>query len=384
MKKTILIKFLSILVLCLLVFSFTSCGKEKNPTYTATFNITINEKFGGFNLGTSIDDFNKLGFEYGDSLNFTFSNGVEKNDVPYFNGYYSNRGGILLCAYPGYENPHLTYNNGPDMSIEVNSTKEAIKVTVTLCEKGKYKVKQDVMNITYSVDRSLYSSDEMFANYRCVTVGNIKEDRLYRGVSPVNNEYNRALICNTLITNDQINYILDLADKEENILSYKENESYKYNESYFASLYALGKVSLLGLKSDYSAEAYRLTLGNALKDMITNEAPYYVHCTEGKDRTGFVCVVLEGLCGATYEEIEADYMTTYYNYYFITKDTNLEKYNAIVGLMLYDMIKYLTGETDQAKFNSLSLYEASYNYLVDCGLNDDEINTLKDKLTLDK
>jgi protein tyrosine/serine phosphatase len=32
---------------------------------------------------------------------------------------------------------------------------------------------------------------------------------------------------------------------------------------------------------------------------------YVVHCIEGKDRTGYVCALLEGLCGATYEEIVA-------------------------------------------------------------------------------
>ena len=29
----------------------------------------------------------------------------------------------------------------------------------------------------------------------------------------------------------------------------------------------------------------------------------------------YVCALLEGLCGATYEEIVADYLITYYNYY---------------------------------------------------------------------
>ena len=36
----------------------------------------------------SIDDFNKLGFEYGDSVNVSFTNGYELTDIPYYNGYY--------------------------------------------------------------------------------------------------------------------------------------------------------------------------------------------------------------------------------------------------------------------------------------------------------
>ena len=45
----------------------------------------------------------------------------------------------------------------------------------------------------------------------------------------------------------------------------------------------------------------------------------YVHGLEGKDRTGFMCAVLQMLCGASYEEILEYYMKTYENYYKITK-----------------------------------------------------------------
>ena len=47
--------------------------------------------------------------------------------------------------------------------------------------------------------------------------------------------------------------------------------------------------------------------------MTGQEGPCYIHCTEGKDRTGFVCLLLEALCGANYGELRDDYMTTYAN-----------------------------------------------------------------------
>ncbi|WP_294427375.1 MFS transporter [uncultured Treponema sp.] len=37
------------------------------------------------------------------------------------------------------------------------------------------------------------------------------------------------------------------------------------------------------------------------------EGPYQIHCAIGTDRTGVVCAVLSGLCGASWAEIEADY-----------------------------------------------------------------------------
>lgn len=52
-----------------------------------------------------------------------------------------------------------------------------------------------------------------------------------------------------------------------------------------------------------------------------NERPYYIHCVEGKDRTGFVLAVLEGFASATYEEITSDFMKSYYNFYgFLLKN----------------------------------------------------------------
>ena len=63
------------------------------------------------------------------------------------------------------------------------------------------------------------------------------------------------------------------------------------------------------------------SLAEGLRDLIEHKGPYYISCTEGKDRTGFVCLLLEALAGATFDEIETDYMKTYENYYGITKQS---------------------------------------------------------------
>lgn len=41
-----------------------------------------------------------------------------------------------------------------------------------------------------------------------------------------------------------------------------------------------------------------------------NSAPFQIHCEIGVDRTGVFCAVLSGLCGATWEEIQADYVSS--------------------------------------------------------------------------
>ena len=53
---------------------------------------------------------------------------------------------------------------------------------------------------------------------------------------------------------------------------------------------------------------------------------------ESKDRTGYVCALLEGLCGASYEEMAADYLTTYANYYQVTSE-NAPRHLPIIAVV---------------------------------------------------
>lgn len=51
--------------------------------------------------------------------------------------------------------------------------------------------------------------------------------------------------------------------------------------------------------------------GNLIRDIVvfinSHPGPYYVHCRLGTDRTGVVSGILAALCGASWEEIAADY-----------------------------------------------------------------------------
>ena len=45
-----------------------------------------------------------------------------------------------------------------------------------------------------------------------------------------------------------------------------------------------------------------------------------MHCIEGKNRTGFLLAVIEGLAGANYGEIVRDHMITFANYYGMSEE----------------------------------------------------------------
>ena len=77
--------------------------------------LTHNPDTAGVLLDISIDDFNALGFAYGDSVDLKFSNGYELDDIPYYNGYYTAAYDPLLVAYSGSESVKAKFNYGDDL-----------------------------------------------------------------------------------------------------------------------------------------------------------------------------------------------------------------------------------------------------------------------------
>lgn len=73
----------------------------------------------------------------------------------------------------------------------------------------------------------------------------------------------------------------------------------------------------LFIKTSYNTVYYASNsreFGNMIADVVrfigSHPGPYYVHCRLGTDRTGVVSANLAALCGASWEEIAADYQKT--------------------------------------------------------------------------
>ena len=334
-------------------------------------------EFGGVYMGITIEDFNALGFEYGDSVEVMFSNGFALEDIPYYNGYYTNNGEPLLIAYPGYPYIKAAINNGDDLWA-VAGLEEGDSAEITLREKARYLDIQNARDIQYKDDRDEFPSDEAFANFRNITVGDLLPDMLYRSASPCDNQHKRAPYVDDLIEAAGVNTIINLADNEAKIGNYISRED--FDSPYFLSLYEDGRVVPLALNMNYASDDFRLKVKNGMLAMLEKEGPYLIHCTEGKDRTGFVCMLLEALCGADYEEILDDYMITYDNYYKITREKDKARYDVIVDKVLDPMIRSMTGdENADIKTADLSIY--AEKFLADAGMTEEEIEALKAMLT---
>ena len=279
----------------------------------------------------------------------------------------------LLVNYPGTY-IHLAFSSG-DPLWKVSGCTVGDTVTLTVRERGKYLDTQNAMASVYVDDRAAFGSDEIFANFRPMTGGKLRENYLFRGASPVNNLHLRAGTVNALLEENAVAYVLDLADTEEKLTEYMAGED--FTSGYAAELFESGNAALLGLSAAYRSDAYKCSLAEGLRDMSRHTGPYYIHCTEGKDRTGFVCMLLEALAGASYDEIEYDYMKTYDNYYSISTESEPEKYEALKELRLYDMLWWLLDVPDGTVLDGMDFTKAAESYLLSAGMTESEITELK-------
>lgn len=387
MKK---ISGIKILVLALLILSLCACQKKKeesNPSI-ADYPIEHEMEYGGVYIKIAIDDFNALGFSFGDSIDLTFDNGRKLEDIPYYNGYYVDAGEPLLIGYPGYEYIKATINYGQDLwdefSLKVPANVEGLwkkavleehnTATITLHEKGKYLPIQEASDIHYFDERERYDSDAMFANFRSMNLGKLKRDVIYRSASPCDNQHNRAPYVDALIREAGVKTILDLADNEVKIEKYIARDDFA--SPYFLSLYDSDQVIPIALNMNYLSDDFGMKIVQGFNLMAEKEGPYLIHCTEGKDRTGFVAMLIEALAKASYEEIEADYMKTYANYYRIDKSNDKEKYQIILERNLDGMIAFMVNDAGiDFKNCDLSIY--AENYLQRCGMSEEQIQALK-------
>ena len=235
--------------------------------------------------------------------------------------------------------------------------------------------------VKLSNDIADYSADYIFANFREVTGGNLKENILYRGSSPADNIYNRASTCDLLLEKAGISLVLDLADDEEKFEKHMLSDD--FDSPYLMSLYDSENVILVGLSARYRNEDYAEELVEALNQMTEYEGPYYVHCTLGFDRTGFVCILLESIAGSSYDEIEKDYMLSYADFYNVTKESDPAKYEAIKEAKFEDIVFWLYDIADESEISGVDLEECAKDYLMDGGMSEEEYQKLKKTLVVE-
>lgn len=374
MKK--IIYRLSALVLILVVM-LSGCAK----TVDTTAHVAEIAKYGNLILDITGAELFNQGYEYGDVLEVRVAGRTV--EVPLCSNYSDVDNGVAVLRAASDDSPLVLAVNMSDFAttygIAAKSTIEEepgyewdyliqapVEIKITMKQEGGYRDQWLVHQLVGSVERSDYAhlSDEAFANFRVIDTTGMGAGKLYRSSSPINPAIGRSTYADKAARDAGIRTVINLADPS-NVYETPE-------DSYYRSC----QVTYLNLGMDPLAEDFKAGLAQGMRSIMNGEAPYLIHCNEGKDRAGFVSAVLECLMGATADEVVDDYMETFFNYYGVEKGT--EKYNAVVNSNIIPTLKTIFGVTDI--YTADLEAEAEAYFMEDLGLSVEEVAELKVKL----
>ena len=370
------------LMLCLLVSVLVSVTAEDT---SAT--VTEIQKYGNLVLSMKGSELLSQGYAYGDIVTVTL-NGQEL-EMPVGSNYSDVDQGSMICRVvikpDTNEDTIILAINMGDLAtttaiaekekIEADpgyvwhySVEEPVTVSFAMKEQGGYYDQWVMHQLVRSENREDYPdlTDEAYANFRAVTTTGIGAGKLYRSSSPVNPEINRNHQADAAAEKAGVKTFVNLADAEETMKGY---------EGFADSYYSKQNYICLNLGVDFSSEEFRHGLAEGLRFIAKGEAPFLVHCNEGKDRAGFVSAVIEALMGASADEITADYMVTFFNYYGVQPGT--EQYDIIASSNIQ---KSLAAAFGMESLSSGNLQESCVSYLESIGLTADEIAGIQAKL----
>ena len=379
--------FAAVLLAAALLLAGTAFAESAVPAVETDLDVI--QKYGNIVLKVTAKSLLDQGYEYGDMLKVTIIG--QDLEMPLCSNYSDVDNGALICRvvndgsnddnlvilaiYMGdlattlgiaekvATNDELGFTWKPNYDLP-------IPVTIAMKEKGGYAEGLMIHQLVRTNNREDYANltDEEYANFRNVKTTGMGAYALFRTSSPIDPELNRNKEADEALNNAGVRTVMNLSDNEAKMKSY---------DGYPNSYYSQRDIIPLNLAMDFYSDEFSAGLAKGMEFFASHEGPYLVHCMEGKDRAGIVSAVLECLMGATAEEVAADYMVTYYNYYGIEPGT--DKYEAIRKGNIDKNLARLFG-VDDIYQPGLDLAASAETYLRSIGLDDDTIAKLKENL----
>jgi hypothetical protein len=252
-------------------------------------------------------------------------------------------------------------------------------------ESQRYKNTPDY-NVQYSNDVHDFPSEEVFANFYEVTGGNIAPGVLYRSFSSLSDPAKQARVpyVNQLADEYGIKYLVALSFSDASV----QSAISKYS-GYCIDLCKDGKYVAPNMGYLYFQQKEKTI--QTLESIIDNDGPYLVHCNVGRDRTGFVILLLQALCGCSPEEMMECEAIAFCNLYNI--EPGSKEYFVIIN-GTYDRNMYLIANYDEIDnilhmdwskidVSKIDTQKAAYQYCTDyLGLSSEQIEKLLERLTV--
>ena len=346
------------------------------PLFRARFTGSHGQTFGGAVLNVTVHEFLAAGFALGDTVDVRFDNGYVLENVPIYDGFYTRFGAPLVsCAD---EFVRIDRNFGGDLFDVAKLNDGGFSVEITLHEPGGLLQTQLALALAYTDERQDYASDVIFVNFRAMTGGNLLENLFYRGASPCDNRHGRASFASGLLGEVGVKCVVDLADTQDQVRGFCSDSGLQ--SPYWKGLATGGNVHAHPVKADFTTDVYRARTADALQTILDCSGPYYIHCLEGKDRTGFLAIVIESLAGASFDEVRADYLTTFRNYYGLDSEKDAARLDWVTEVYFGNIVCYLA-DCPLDEITTEKLRDGVRNYLISGGMEDEKITALVAKIT---
>jgi len=312
-------------ICCLVLTSFSADVDLETGTISGICSY-VDERFGSAQTDISPTDFAALGIEPGDLLTIAFGEVSLRVPYVYIPGDVP-PGSLLAFQYGG--SLYISVQNGNfvgDYGIVA-----CMSVRVEILEKQGYAAELAVQHLERPTDRGSYESDEAYANFRTISCGTIAVGVLYRSSHPASSDP-RSEYAARLMEAAGVQTVINVRETPASLPS-----AYALNSTY-RELGEGGNVLGVDLGLVVESQAFREGVKESLEFIAAHEPPVLIHCWEGKDATGVLSAILEALMGASLEEIVADYMATYENYYGIVPGHQLyENTTALILEKLAEM-----------------------------------------------
>ncbi len=328
-------------------------------------------------LDTTFDDLQKIGVDYGDDLLATLGDqslvAVMARD---YNGIASYEGFVV------WKNSEIMFGVFNYQLQKMMTIKEGDVVTISKIGRNPYADKIPNYSKKYSSDPDDFPSMEVFSNFRMVDEGEVTPGLLYRSASPWTSG-NRAPYADEFYRENGVDCLICMDASYETIAKYVD----EHPDYYASELFKQGKV----ICGEYETliHSFPEQTKKFMDTFLESEGSIGIFCKLGRDRTGLYCAILEGLAGASYQEIRDDYMESICNYFGIVKDS--EEYKVILD-MYTNREFFLFNHYEQVpsipniKWRDLEYIEYDpeavfTKYLIDyVGMDADKVQAVKDKL----
>ena len=206
---------------------------------------------------------------------------------------------------------------------------------------------------------------------------------MFRCLNPIhgqtgsNGKYAQAgYYADQMLKEHKVKAILNLDNNSSTI----KQSSYP-KSTYYRSLFNAGKVCARSISGVTDSSSWRNGIVDRVRFFAKNEGPYAVHCWIGRDRTGFVIILLECLMNVPFENMYNDYIKSDENF----RNTGRFDNNTISGFS--KDLKIITGKSaadtkhpKASDWKNVNFVACAENYLRKGGMTNSEIQKLKSNL----